>query len=299
MYCEGVVGYYPYFYISKSTNAGVSWFDVSSWLGSEEGSYFCDINNGYISGYNNIYKTVNSCLNWTFISTGTYAYNYVLNFLNVDTGYIASGDDLNPFYIRKTTDGGYSWSNLYQITTPIFAGYFINSLTGFIGRNNILKTTNGGYNWYIQSSSYNTILYEIKFINQLTGFAIGDNGIILKTTNGGESTGISPINNNIPSDFSLSQNYPNPFNPTTKIKFDIPVDSRIRGNDRGRVVGSDRVVLRVYDILGKEIETLVNEKLNPGTYEVTFDASKYPSGVYFYRLITDNFTDTKRMILLK
>jgi hypothetical protein len=181
----------------------------------------------------------------------------------------------------------------------IFAGYFINSLTGFIGRNNILKTTNGGYNWYIQSSSYNTILYEIKFINQLTGFAIGDNGIILKTTNGGESTGISPINNNIPSDFSLSQNYPNPFNPTTKIKFDIPVDSRIRGNDRGRVVGSDRVVLRVYDILGKEIETLVNEKLNPGTYEVTFDASKYPSGVYFYRLITDNFTDTKRMILLK
>jgi hypothetical protein len=102
----------------------------------------------------------------------------------------------------------------------------------------------------------------------------------------------------------LSQNYPNPFNPETKIKFSVPVDSRIRGNDRGGAFGNDKggngkVVLKVYDILGKEIETLVNEKLNPGTYEVTFNASQYPSGVYFYRLITGSFTDTKKMILLK
>jgi hypothetical protein len=69
------------------------------------------------------------------------------------------------------------------------------------------------------------------------------------------------------------------------------VDSRIRGNDR--------VVLKVYDILGKDIETLVNEKLNPGTYEVTFNASQYPSGVYFYRLTSDGYNETKRMILLK
>jgi hypothetical protein len=58
-------------------------------------------------------------------------------------------------------------------------------------------------------------------------------------------------------------------------------------------------VLKVYDILGKEISTLVNEKLQPGTYEVTFNASQYPSGVYFYRLITDGYNETKRMILLK
>jgi hypothetical protein len=77
----------------------------------------------------------------------------------------------------------------------------------------------------------------------------------------------------------------------TKIKFDIPVDSRIRGNDR--------VVLKVYDILGKEIETLVNEKLNPGTYELTFNASQFPSGVYFYRLQAGDYNETKRMILLK
>jgi hypothetical protein len=98
-------------------------------------------------------------------------------------------------------------------------------------------------------------------------------------------------NYQIPNSFKLFQNYPNPFNPVTKIKFDIPVDSRIRGNDR--------VVLKVYDILGKEIETLVNEKLNPGTYELTFNASQFPSGVYFYRLQAGDYNETKRMILLK
>jgi hypothetical protein len=106
-----------------------------------------------------------------------------------------------------------------------------------------------------------------------------------------EIISIKNISSEIPSKYILYQNYPNPFNPTTKIKFDVPVDSRIRGNDR--------VVLKVYDILGKDIETLVNEKLNPGTYEVTFNASQYPSGVYFYRLTSDGYNETKRMILLK
>jgi hypothetical protein len=145
-----------------------------------------------------------------------------------------------------------------------------------------------------------------------------------------QTVGIKKEETIIPGDFMLFQNYPNPFNPTTKIKFDISVDDpegtpRIRGNDNGRrsptgafgddksgmfgddnggvfgddKLGNDRVVLKVYDILGKEIETLVNEKLNPGTYEVTFNASKYPSGVYFYRLQAGDYLETKKMILLK
>ena len=77
----------------------------------------------------------------------------------------------------------------------------------------------------------------------------------------------------------------------TKIRFDVHVDSRIRGNDR--------VLLKVYDILGKEIETLVNENLSPGTYEVTFDGTKLPSGIYFVRLISGNNMMVKKMILLK
>jgi hypothetical protein len=103
--------------------------------------------------------------------------------------------------------------------------------------------------------------------------------------------GIMQIGFEISKSFSLSQNYPNPFNPDTKIKFDIPLDSRLRGNDN--------VSLKIFDLLGREIATLVNEKLSPGTYEVEWDASNYSSGVYFYTLKTEYYFETKRMVLMK
>jgi len=93
-----------------------------------------------------------------------------------------------------------------------------------------------------------------------------------------------------PEEFYLYQNYPNPFNPSTKIKYTIPS------------AGTQRTVsvqLKVYDVLGNEITTLVNEAKSPGTYEVNFDASSFPSGVYFYKLQSDNFNESKKMILLK
>ncbi len=100
-----------------------------------------------------------------------------------------------------------------------------------------------------------------------------------------QSIGIQNISSEIPSTYSLSQNYPNPFNPSTNIKFELPK--------------SNYVTLKIYDALGREIETLVNEKLAPGTYEVDWNGSNYPSGVYFYRLMTDNFNETKKMLMIK
>ncbi|MBZ0203382.1 MAG: T9SS type A sorting domain-containing protein [Ignavibacteria bacterium] len=100
--------------------------------------------------------------------------------------------------------------------------------------------------------------------------------------------GIQLVSTEIPQQFELFQNYPNPFNPATKIRFDIPV-----GN------GRDHSVLKIYDAIGREISALVNEELNPGTYEVSWDASNYPSGVYFYRLRSGNFTQTKKMVVIK
>jgi hypothetical protein len=108
-----------------------------------------------------------------------------------------------------------------------------------------------------------------------------------------EMTGISFVSGTIPNKYNLSQNYPNPFNPTTKIKFDISQHTPFPLS-RGEMV-----TLRVYDILGKEVETLVNEQLQPGTYEVKFDGSKLSSGVYFYKLVAGDFLDTKKLILLK
>lgn len=118
--------------------------------------------------------------------------------------------------------------------------------------------------------------------------------IILKFT---ALTGIKPISNNVPSSFKLYNNYPNPFNPTTKITFSIPL---IKVGDPAWTEGAGGfVTLKLYDLLGHTVATLVNEKLSPGTYEINWDASNFPSGVYFYKLITNEFVTTKKMILLK
>ena len=103
------------------------------------------------------------------------------------------------------------------------------------------------------------------------------------------------LGGNIPNYFSLFQNYPNPFNPRTKIKFSIPNRFPIGTFPDKSISGTnDRVVvLKVYDIIGKEIQSLVNEQLQPGSYEVTFDGTNLPSGIYFYRLSAGSFSETK------
>ncbi len=90
---------------------------------------------------------------------------------------------------------------------------------------------------------------------------------------------------NVPEKFELSQNYPNPFNPSTKIKYQI--------------ADSNPVSLKIYDVLGNEVTSLVNEVQPTGNYEVTFDASLLSSGTYFYKLQTGDFVEVKKMILLK
>ncbi len=98
--------------------------------------------------------------------------------------------------------------------------------------------------------------------------------------------------NQLPTEFSLSQNYPNPFNPTTTINFSVPVVAP-------RGVEVQNVSLKIYDILGTEIATLVNEQKSPGNYSVEFDAGKLPSGVYIYKIAIDNFNAAKKMTLIK
>jgi hypothetical protein len=96
---------------------------------------------------------------------------------------------------------------------------------------------------------------------------------------------VSVTEQNTPLKYELSQNYPNPFNPVTRISYSIAENTKVK--------------LSVFDILGKEIKTLVNEKQSAGNYEVIFNASDLPSGVYFCQLLTEKFNETKRMILLK
>ncbi len=99
------------------------------------------------------------------------------------------------------------------------------------------------------------------------------------------SIGVTTISTEIPGNFSLSQNYPNPFNPSTNIRYDLPKNGFVK--------------LVVFDMLSREVEILVNENQTAGTYEATFNSSKHSSGVYFYKLTTDNFTETKKMLMIK
>ncbi len=101
---------------------------------------------------------------------------------------------------------------------------------------------------------------------------------------------VEELNNNTPNKFSLFQNYPNPFNPNTTIKYTIPFVETHRNAS---------VQLKIYDILGREVVTLVNERKSPGEYEVQFNGSNFPSGVYFYKLQAGSFSDTKKFVLLK
>ena len=91
--------------------------------------------------------------------------------------------------------------------------------------------------------------------------------------------------NSIQNNYSLTQNYPNPFNPVTKFRFDIPKSSNVS--------------IKIFDVLGMEASTLVNEKLNAGVYETSWDASAFPSGIYFCKMISEDFTETIKMILIK
>lgn len=271
--------------IIKTVNVGNSWSYLSGSFSDDYYSiYFSSPNTGYVCGGLTLDKTTNAGLNWSSQSVYGVAYFRSIIFLDDNTGFVVG---LNGSY-RKTTNGGTNWiiytllgitDDLYQIKKTPSNYLFIVGEAG-----TILKSTDLGVNWISQYSTTNKTLSSVFFISDVTGYAVGNNGTIIKTTNGG-TIGIQRNTDIVPLSYSLSQNYPNPFNPTTKIKSDLPKPGL--------------VTLNIYDALGREVATLVNEQLAPGTYETEWNASDFPSGVYFYKLKAGDFTDTKRMIMLK
>ena len=151
----------------------------------------------------------------------------------------------------------------------------------------ILRTTDGGVTWTVQYSKPGPLLLAVSFSDANTGTAVGESGMILRTTNGGLTwvSGGQSRPSGKPDRFELGQNYPNPFNPTTVISYQLPVASDVR--------------LAVFDLLGREVATLVNEKKEPGSYTVTFNGSGLSSGVYFYSLQSGSYIQTRVLLLLR
>jgi hypothetical protein len=168
-------------------------------------------------------------------------------------------------YLARSNDGGLTFTNELLSTQP--------SPTSTPGTN-------------VRFGDYICVDYwKNKIVPVWTDERAGGTNMEIYTAIINTVVGISPVSNKIPDELKLEQNYPNPFNPTTNIKYQI--------------TNNGFVLVKVFDILGKEITTLVNEKQTPGTYEVSFNGSNLPSGIYFYRLTTEGFSDTKKMILIK
>lgn len=220
----------------------------------------------------------------------------------------AAGDSGKMF---RTTDNGATWQPLATGTTRSIRDiYFVEPLpslssalndTGaIVGDGGLIRyTTNGGTTWRSDRGLDTLTNLSLSFISIVDSHtvAVGGNGILMYTSDrtlttvGSRATGL-------PDRHALSQNLPNPFNPSTKIRFSIrsPLD-RVQGS--GASLTTRFVSLRVFDLLGREVATLVNEHLDAGEHERTLDARALPSGVYFYRLRVGEFTDVKKMVLAK
>jgi hypothetical protein len=216
------------------------------------------------------------------IATIKYNQNGVQQWLQTYTGsgnngYYGGGlvlDSLSNVYVTGTSTNA---NNNYDYTT-------------------IKYNVNGTQEWLITYNSTGNLddySQDIKIDKNRNIFVTGGSNSAFVTIKYSQPNSIKKISTEVPSEFNLSQNYPNPFNPSTKIKFDIP-DFPLMKGARGMSVR-----LTIYDLLGREVATLVHEPLQPGTYEVEFDGTNYPSGVYFYRLTAGNYTNTKKLVLLK
>ncbi len=293
----------------KTTDGGITWDSLTFKNNKHDKKfiYFVDENLGFVSGTSTLYRTTDGGDSWDTLavaSGSTPGYfdelNSKVNFINSSTGFFGRKG-----YIFKTTDRGNSWTDAaidnHTMPTQIQflsdnIGYAVCATDTFgIPLHVFYKTTDGGNSWLDLTNQLpgNTGYTSLFFTDENTGFLAGSAGII-KTTTGGEIvTSVNHLENtSIPTGYKLYQNYPNPFNPTTKIRYSIPSSPLPFGKGLG-------VRLIVYDILGREVATLVNKQQRPGNYEVTFNASRLSSGVYFYQLKVDQIISIKKMILLK
>ncbi|MEJ2615023.1 MAG: T9SS type A sorting domain-containing protein, partial [Ignavibacteriaceae bacterium] len=187
----------------------------------------------------------------------------------------------------RTTNGGENWEIHRDNFCSPYGLWFSDSQNGWtVGAcNMLLQTTDAGINWNEETQPLpKFILFRSVFMfNSNNGFVVGDSGVILKT-----ERGLTGLDNNLltlPDKIELLQNYPNPFNPTTKINYNL--------------LSGSFVSLTIYDNLGRELKTLVSNYQNAGLYSVTFDGKDLPSGIYYYKLKAGDFSQTKKLVLLK
>ena len=281
-----------------TTNAGVNWnFGPSPSAGANEAgwnnSYFT-LDTAHIWFGSNFSKVYKGTLRGGFTSGTTSTYNsFGLAFCNANSGVatMVLGAPPTPTTVSSnnvTTNGGTTWTAGY---TPAGIQYNIKAVPGFpymwssgAGATGgvILFSSNYGVNWTSQFTS-TQIVYVLALANVNRGWAGTATGLIYKYQ--GILSEVNNNNTSVPQNYKLEQNFPNPFNPTTTINYSVPKTSF--------------VTLKVYDVLGNEVMSVVNEQQTANNYTYTLDFSKLSSGVYYYTLRAGDFSSTKKLMLVK
>ena len=286
--------------IFKTTNNGSTWemlYSGVNGVSNAHNSLMMVDNNFYGFGMNNgsarIRLTTDNSSSWSNLMIGVPGnYTSAIAFKNDKLHGVAATSISMP-YIARTTDGGTIWTPLNigpGVTGKVVMKWIMNMTVVYIvGANGgIKRSIDDGLTWQPMTTANVTDIYHFDFVkinNVIYGYAVSTNGTVIKLADSVLVTGIKSPLKNAPSEYKLEQNYPNPFNPSTTIEFKIPSEGL--------------VTLKVYDILGHEISVLMNEKLHPGSYNVVWDADNFPSGVYYYKLQSGSFSETRKMILLK
>ncbi len=290
----------------RSSDAGATWTEInmSQYALNLVDCYFLNKDSGYVIGGKGssltgsksvVLFTTDGGDTWQerFGGTGIRQWGWKIYFPSDSIGYIAVEkpiylSDGLPTPFLKSTDGGLTWMEKDFLPGPFDQEGigFINDNTGWLGgwgtdeNGPTYKTTDGGESWMLDAWSRN--FNRFRFINDSVSYAVGKT--VYKYSYD-STVSINIVSSEIPSEYELLQNYPNPFNPVTKIRFSIPETALIK--------------LSIFDVSGKELSVIAFGNFSPGTYELPWDASMYPSGVYFYKLKAWDFSETKRMVLVK
>lgn len=324
-------------YFLKTTNGGINWVKEFISIDSEffRSVFFLNEQVGLI-GDRRTYYTTNGGLNWNLSQRDT---DIVANFpflqiqmLNDSLGFACGGILDNAGVIWKTTDGGRNWRTNAISPDEIFEIFIFDSLNilalsgdpEYLYGVGLIKSSDGGETWSYEELPINAIcfgidfrnelegwsaagfkllftkdrgnswsemetpdssvVYDIKFANNKKGFACGQNGVLLRYIPDPNSIETKNISNEY--GYQLFQNYPNPFNSSTRIRWNTPV--------------SGWQTIKLYDIIGREIETIVDGYYEAGSHSTLYIVnSSFPSGIYYYKLFAGNYSEAKKMILLK
>lgn len=289
--------------VYRSSDNGTNWAPANSGLPEEVWISRIIVRSNYIyagcvGSLGGVYVSSDNGDNWTLSVKGlksimVSAFSNIGDAIIIGTGNPMNGDTGGGIYV--TENNGQSWNlvglegknihSLYVIGSNIFASTF--KWTGGDFVNGMYLSSDNGITW-------REIIEGVPTPNaQINGFILAGDRILVATDNEllyrqlSEITGINDIySHGFPTfQYALGQNYPNPFNPTTVINYDI--------------FSTGNVTLKIFDVLGREVKTLVDDYKYPGKYKVTFESKNLSSGIYFYRMTSGNFIQTKKMILMK